>query len=716
MRVLDTHTGQFVDIDPRTPGIKYAILSHTWDRTGEQPYGEVMRIQQRYDAEHQVLPSFPPNSQIVHPSISESNHLGASLPKHSQSGTDPSHIYATWWTWPEIVQEIARTETFHGAPSPGHRSLGPYPIWGHPELSPKIREACRVAREQGYDYLWVDSCCIDKTSSSELSESINSMYQWYSRADVCYAFLPDVPANEDHKAKDSRFRRSRWFTRGWTLQELIAPVDVVFLAEDWTAIGSKESLAEPITEITNIDYNALLHIEPLDQFSVAQRLSWAARRETTRVEDQAYSLLGIFDINMPTLYGEGEGAFRRLQEEIMRRTPDQSLFAWTPFGLPDPSSQLHHPEYAHSQKDQRRFAFSGSRTTSVSLLASSIKDFSNCAGIESLSHDEVLRRLRLPAHLSLPATDYDFTPYGIRVQLPVIHFSSSEYFPLECVKQRFDDIPLSQWYLVILGCGHRDFPEHLLGRVCYTQSSGSAIELLYWGFMWVNWIPSTFDLLPIPPATILRLDPSHISSKTLYIPQPQRNGRPSDPHLGTPHEIIKLVWPKKNQDALSARGYAVALRGPDDVRPTTYSVTLTHDTHTIAIEYRHTLQEHPKGQMLNIKAHAEMLGAGLPVPPQGDLGAGAHQGDDRGTTVSWTDGMPWRNDARVRNIELNTPGIAPLTLRLGLKFATRNHYLLHIELQTANIPPLSDPDIAPVEHDRESDGQSAEHIHPASSS
>ncbi|KAM5546200.1 hypothetical protein V8D89_000326, partial [Ganoderma adspersum] len=142
-------------------------------------------------------------------------------------------------------------------------------------------------------------------------------------------------------------------------------------------------------------------------------------------------------------------------------------------------------------------------------------------GIETLSHDEVIRRLDLPAN-GLPATDYDFTPYGIRIQLPVIHFSSSNYFPLECVRQRLEDIPLSKWYLVILGCGHRDFSNHLLGQVCYTQSSGSAIKLLYSGCVWVNWIPTIFDLLPVPPAALRRLDSLHISLKMLYIPQPRR--------------------------------------------------------------------------------------------------------------------------------------------------------------------------------------------------
>ena len=141
-------------------------------------------------------------------------------------------------------------------------------------------------------------------------------------------FRSDVSPGDDLRAPQSSFRKSRWYTRGWTLQELIAPGFVTFLSDDWTVIGTKHNLFDLIEEITGIPSEVLLSVEPLDEFSVAQRLSWAAHRETTRVEDRAYSLLGIFNINMPTLYGEGELAFRRLQEEIVRRVPDQSIFAW----------------------------------------------------------------------------------------------------------------------------------------------------------------------------------------------------------------------------------------------------------------------------------------------------------------------------------------------------------------------------------------------------
>ncbi|TBU25083.1 heterokaryon incompatibility protein-domain-containing protein, partial [Dichomitus squalens] len=188
------------------------------------------------------------------------------------------------------------------------------------------RMACKVARETGFRYLWIDSCCINRESSSELSEAINSMYAWYGDAGVCYAYLADVPPGATPQSRF--FRESRWFMRGWTLQELIAPDDLIFLNADWEIIGWKDDLFDVLEKTTGIDRRALLHETELEKFSVAQRFSWASMRETERVEDRAYSLMGIFDINMPILYGEGERALRRLQEEILRRTPDQSLFAW----------------------------------------------------------------------------------------------------------------------------------------------------------------------------------------------------------------------------------------------------------------------------------------------------------------------------------------------------------------------------------------------------
>ncbi|KAH8649425.1 heterokaryon incompatibility protein-domain-containing protein [Tricladium varicosporioides] len=194
----------------------------------------------------------------------------------------------------------------------------------------KIRKTCDIAAAHGFDYVWIDTCCIDKTSSAELSEAINSMYYWYQDSIVCYVYLADVPhSTVDYHTGviDPEFSASRWFTRGWTLQELIAPQTVIFLDQEWQEIGSKASLQQIISKATGIPTDILLGGD-LEGASVAQKMSWAAKRETTRVEDLAYCLMGIFGINMPLLYGERERAFTRLQEEIIKVSDDYSLFAW----------------------------------------------------------------------------------------------------------------------------------------------------------------------------------------------------------------------------------------------------------------------------------------------------------------------------------------------------------------------------------------------------
>lgn len=200
----------------------------------------------------------------------------------------------------------------------------------HPGFS-KLSGCCDIARAYGYEYIWMDTCCINKASSAELSEAINSMYIWYKNSAVCFVYLRDVPPEAGRLTSDpdSAFARSEWFTRGWTLQELLAPRTLVFLANDWSAIGTKDSLASIIASITKVDADALRNPDiVLRRFSIAQRMSWAAGRRTTRVEDRAYALMGIFGVNMPTIYGEGSNAFLRLQEEILKHSADQSIFAW----------------------------------------------------------------------------------------------------------------------------------------------------------------------------------------------------------------------------------------------------------------------------------------------------------------------------------------------------------------------------------------------------
>ncbi|KAL7915311.1 hypothetical protein GGI35DRAFT_489010 [Trichoderma velutinum] len=291
----------------------------------------------------------------------------------------------------------------------------------------KIAGAAQLAVSRGLDYIWVDTCCIDKTSSAELSEAINSMYLWYEKSAECYAYLSDVeplPVAADAAVFHDNLRRSRWFTRGWTLQELIAPKVVLFYAKDWSFLGQKHEPPEftkAISDITNIDQEVLNgRIDPL-QLSVSARMAWASHRNTTRLEDAAYCLMGLFQVNMPLLYGEGRRAFARLQEEIIQRTDDQSIFAWNSF----------------DDQDEDPDALFG-------LLAQSPAQFKLAGSLQVLPP--------LPVYASAPSS---MTNQGLRVQLYIRQRDSEDqgameedyYAILDCVKRDGDVYQCPALYL-----------------------------------------------------------------------------------------------------------------------------------------------------------------------------------------------------------------------------------------------------------------------------
>ncbi|RPD53070.1 HET-domain-containing protein, partial [Lentinus tigrinus ALCF2SS1-6] len=274
-------------------------------------------------------------------------------------------------------------------------------------VSDKIRRCCELARQQGYAWLWTDTCCIDKSSSAELSEAINSMFRYYSLADACYVYLKDVPtegAFEPDFTGSTPFRDSRWHRRGWTLQELLAPSVVFFLSASWESLGSKFDLATQLEEATGIPQSVLRLQTKLADISIAQRMSWAAFRQTTRPEDEAYCLMGIFDVNMPTLYGEGRRAFQRLQEEIMKRSTDTTLFAWG-----------------------RRFDFAQLQHTKgpvpSGLLATSPFPFRGCAGLvcreRTAGHKPAIARSRKTG--CGPIT-FAITPHGVLAHIPLVEY------------------------------------------------------------------------------------------------------------------------------------------------------------------------------------------------------------------------------------------------------------------------------------------------------
>jgi hypothetical protein len=222
----------------------------------------------------------------------------------------------------------------------------------------KIKQTAKIAKEMDLKWLWVDTCCIDKSSSAELQEAINAMYRWYQQSTFCLVYLEDCEAKLDGRPTEEDLEEmlmsSKWITRGWTLQELIAPRAVTFYDSAWQPITEKLKSLPTIHRVTRIP-EYVLATGNTSQASVAQRMSWAAHRTTSRVEDIAYSLLGIFEVHMPMLYGERANAFLRLQEEIIRKTPDDSIFAWT--------------------------SMNGSRSKYRGMLARSPKEFEKCINV-----------------------------------------------------------------------------------------------------------------------------------------------------------------------------------------------------------------------------------------------------------------------------------------------------------------------------------------------
>ncbi|KAF5336669.1 hypothetical protein D9758_015669 [Tetrapyrgos nigripes] len=210
-------------------------------------------------------------------------------------------------------------------------------LWKKRDGYSKVREACKAAMALRLEHVWIDIWCINKSNSTELAESLNSMFQYYSRSAVCLVHLDDVHSFRLNPSdlKTHSGESPAWFTRGWTLLELLAPRRAYFYNHLWKDIGTKEGLVETIHSITKIPSSMLLEPARLQRevdeggFSIAQKMSWASKRKTSKPEDMAYCLMGLFGVHMPVLYGEGEhNAFVRLQEEIIKHSDDHSIFAW----------------------------------------------------------------------------------------------------------------------------------------------------------------------------------------------------------------------------------------------------------------------------------------------------------------------------------------------------------------------------------------------------
>ncbi|KAI1739823.1 heterokaryon incompatibility protein-domain-containing protein [Xylaria scruposa] len=374
----------------------------------------------------------------------------------------------------------------------------------------KIQKAAALAAEHGYDFVWVDTCCIDKTSSAELSEAINSMFRWYKKAAICYAYMEDVE-NGSHDSKAGSFRllcqHSRWFTRGWTLQELIAPEDVMFYGKDWCYLGSKahdEDVRISLAKITGIDARVLEAIVPPGEISIAARMKWASRRKTTRLEDAAYCLMGLFDVNMPLLYGEGTKAFIRLQEEILKGSNDHSIFTWRV------------PEYSHNE------ALSG-------LLAESPQHFTDAGNYRPM-----------PPSVSQGSTTWTMTNQGLRLSLFLLP------------SRGLNGNEIQDEYDAVVECIAR-------GETTY-QSPAIRMRRLY-GDQFARVDPHLVKCVTTPP-----FGPSHnigsyeiifVKQKPVYavpdfmVSYMNTSILPYSRHFGEPC-FIKEVWPEQNWDKEAA--------------------------------------------------------------------------------------------------------------------------------------------------------------------
>ncbi|KAK1752746.1 vegetative incompatibility protein HET-E-1 [Echria macrotheca] len=407
MRLLNVTTLQVEHFSaPTIP--PYAILSHTHGRD-EMTLQEMETIaRHRLTRQQQIariVPRTPDKADAMRMLLLSSMltaFRGGSSPLNNNRPPTPPSI----------------TDSFPSVPPPPsafEKALVPASLHSSHVLElkagfAKVSYACGQAQREGLQYIWIDTCCLDASSSSDISEAVNSMWAWYASATTCYAYLEDVQHGGGHRGgyrvwKDD-FVQSRWFRRGWTLQELLAPRAVTFFGAGWKQLGTKASLARTVEKATGIERRVLLEPRLVFKTSVARRMAWAAHRTTARPEDVAYALMGVFGVNMMPLYGEGgENAFLRLQEEIIRRSGDQTIFAWGILGQED-KPVIHHTGLEEFDDD--------AASATMSALARSPRDF---AGMN--------RVVCAPPTTPQDAADYGVTNRGVRVRLNVIQVGTS---------------------------------------------------------------------------------------------------------------------------------------------------------------------------------------------------------------------------------------------------------------------------------------------------
>ncbi|KIX02910.1 uncharacterized protein Z518_08853 [Rhinocladiella mackenziei CBS 650.93] len=316
----------------------------------------------------------------------------------------------------------------------------------------KIQFCGQQARKNGLQYFWVDTCCINKANLTELAEAITSMFRWYRDAAKCYVYLSDVSVyNNDHSHPpqqwpwESAFRKSRWFTRGWTLQELLAPKSVEFFSREGERLGDRNLLEQVIHEITDIPISALRGT-PMSHFSDDEKIRWAAKRHTKKIEDKAYCLLGIFGVFMSLRYGEGDNAFSRLEKKINRsaRYELTEPVWYIPF---DPMSGFVGRKDELKHVKQKIFKTSGRRIVSV-------------LGLGGVGKSRLVLELAYQIRSDYPqysifwiqaagqlTFEKDMLEIGKRLRIPGIEDEKADVKTL--VKQRLSNPSEGKWILIL---------------------------------------------------------------------------------------------------------------------------------------------------------------------------------------------------------------------------------------------------------------------------
>ncbi|KAI0666560.1 heterokaryon incompatibility protein-domain-containing protein [Trametes maxima] len=550
MRLLNTSTGQFSWFtDPSK--VHFAILSHVWSSEGEKSYHDVLNLNKsliyptRIDRDHE--------KRILDDANTEISHQEANLSWLSR--LVPSNIRDLFHHYARSLGYTGKTVFTAGSPSKSVKDTKlDVPLEEPPTLLSllpnKVRHFCHFARERGFDWAWVDSCCIDKSSSAELSEAINSMYQWYAQAALCVAYLADVDGDEDPRTEKSQFRTSR--------------------PKDWQPLGSRSGLATVIREVTGIEEMVLLRWMPLNDIPVARRMAWAATRVTTKVEDEAYALMGIFGVHMAINYGEERYAFTRLQEEILRRIPDQSLLVWRSRTSMTSDGALSLEPVSTCPEDLKLQLAS----SEGDLLALSPRSFINCA--------DIVLHLGTASGPQFSTATYTTTGYGLLTRLPVITLSdppSGHGRPLR---------------VAILPCfyGHdasNPDPLDRLGHILFpdsaqlSRSGGTEAYTIGYPGAW------HYRVVEVPEDVLAKLAAAEVAAtgqlvvselhlrnqayQTSWVPR----GNPSDPMSWKGFEVsLPGVWRVRQLEGMGYTVDCTTTPGEDPAAPRAHQFIFTH--------------------------------------------------------------------------------------------------------------------------------------------